>query len=962
MRFLCKSLLLVTFLMGWGIQTSFATHLRAGEITVERIGCSNKFQITITVYTNTGSSIRFGDGVLDWGDGSAPHITPTVQNTLLPELGPAIGTVSYKAPIHEYSGAGTYVISYLEANRNAGVLNMLNSVNTRFYIETKIKIDPFIGCDNSPRLLVPPIDKGCKGTAWYHNPGAYDPDGDSLSFELITPKKAKNVFVDRYQDPNNTDFYASSGIDYATANEKHTGQPTFSINPVTGTLIWDAPGSVGEYNIAFLIKEWRKVGGTYVNIGYVTRDMQIVIEDCANKRPELKIPPDVCVIAGASINQIISGTDGNFDDVKIEAFSQVLSIQPSPATISYPATADAAFYQKTGAEDAKLFFKWTTNCAHIKQQPYQVVFKITDRPAVGGGTPLVQFKTWNITVIGPAPVWNKATVNIATRNATLTWNSYACKNTATAMQIYRRVNSYPWTPPTCVTGIPDFLGYTKIADAAVNDLNYVDTNGGLGLAVGAQYCYRLVATFPSPGGGSSIVSEEICLDPIIGSAPIVTNVTIDKTDKATGQVTIKWRSPIGIDKAKFPSPYKFALSRNDGFSGKVNPKSFPLTSDSTLVDTGANTFDNVYNYKVQLIDANNTKLDTSASASTVRLLLTPKLKKIQLTWNAIVPWNNKTQKYPKHYIYRGPSIDGSLKLIDSVDVNQNLFNYIDSIGLNTTDTYCYQVMTKGSYGNKKLPEPLLNFSERQCAKADLDPDPCNPKIDPTTISATNCTDANAGASCGQNIFSNTLNWKRASGTNCASTGVSYNIYFAGQTGGEFTLIKNNVVDTFFVHSNLPSYAGCYKISAVNRSGKESQLSDAFCFDNCPYYELPNVFTPNGDNCNEKFSAYNDRDPIGEGGQTLCGGKLSPDQIIDLKKKCARFVNKVSFSVANRWGKQVFTYESGSEKSIYIDWDGKDNNGNELATGVYYYTATVNFNVVDPAKQNQIIKGWVQIIR
>jgi hypothetical protein len=251
----------------------------------------------------------------------------------------------------------------------------------------------------------------------------------------------------------------------------------------------------------------------------------------------------------------------------------------------------------------------------------------------------------------------------------------------------------------------------------------------------------------------------------------------------------------------------------------------------------------------------------------------------------------------------------------------------------------------------------------QCAKPNVDPDPCNPTIDPTLITATNCTDANAGASCGQNIFSNTLNWKRASGTNCASTGVSYNIYFAGQTGGEFTLIKTNVADTFFVHSNLPSYAGCYKISAVNRSGKESQLSDAFCFDNCPYYELPNVFTPNGDNCNDLFSAYNDRDPIGEDGSTAClGGKLTPAQILDLKKKCARFVNKVSFSVVNRWGKPVFTYESGSEKSIYIDWDGKDNNGNELAAGVYYYTANVSFNVVDPAKQNQIIKGWVQIIR
>jgi hypothetical protein len=120
-----------------------------------------------------------------------------------------------------------------------------------------------------------------------------------------------------------------------------------------------------------------------------------------------------------------------------------------------------------------------------------------------------------------------------------------------------------------------------------------------------------------------------------------------------------------------------------------------------------------------------------------------------------------------------------------------------------------------------------------------------------------------------------------------------------------------------------------------------------------------VFTPNGtDKCNEKFSAFSDRDPVDEDGNGPCG-KID---VLEQKRRCARFVEKVVFTVVNRWGKEVYNFESGGERSIYIDWDGRDNAGRELAAGVYYYTANVTFTVVDPSKKNQKIKGWVQIIR
>jgi hypothetical protein len=269
------------------------------------------------------------------------------------------------------------------------------------------------------------------------------------------------------------------------------------------------------------------------------------------------------------------------------------------------------------------------------------------------------------------------------------------------------------------------------------------------------------------------------------------------------------------------------------------------------------------------------------------------------------------------------------------------------------------VVTRGSYGNKKLPEPLLNSSEILCGQPFESDPPCTPTLDPTLLTGTNCNDFTQTTSCQPKVFSNTIFWNRPTDAACRENTAAYNIYIANSTNDDFVLYKSNVIDTFFVDSNLPSFARCYKISAVNRSGIESKtLSQSFCFDNCPHYELPNVFTPNGDLCNEKFSAYSDRDAVDENGNGPCG-KID---VLEQRKKCARFVDKVIFTVSNRWGKEVYNYESSDERTIYIDWDGKDNNGKELSTGVYYYTANVTFNVVDPSKQNQLIKGWVQIIR
>ncbi|MBS1488784.1 MAG: gliding motility-associated C-terminal domain-containing protein [Bacteroidetes bacterium] len=979
------------FVLFWAVSASqlWATHLRAGDITISRPSCSSRQIIaTINVYTRDfPGSVKFGTGgmdVINWGDGTTTIVNPVTNPPIIAYVdNGAVGKVSVTYS-HTYSFPGRYTISYNEANRNYGILNISNSVNVPFYIQTQITIDAGVYCDNSPVLSVDPIDEGCIGVKWEHNPGAYDPDGDSLSFSLFVPKSSATYNSDGsylsaqdvpgYKLPNDCSFYSAAGISCSTANENHNGPPTFSIDPVKGTLTWDAPGEAGEYNVAFVITEWRKLYGRYYPIGFVERDMQIIIKDCNNIRPVLYIPKDTCILAGTTLNAFAYATDpdgspsggakGLGDSVKIQAFSQLFGINPNPATDSLDGNWQPTF---TATQQAKVKFKWKTSCDHVREQPYQVVFKATDN----GAPPLATFAVWNIKVVAPAPVLVTAILNAPQRSATLTWQTYALQcalanapgqTNAVSMQIWRKVDTAPFTPTTCITGMPSFLGYTLMATVPIGNLNYVDK----ALAAGAKYCYRLVAVFPtSTGSANSLVSNEMCIPPLQVTAPIITNVTVDVTSTTNGQVTIKWRSPFGVDKTNFPPPYSFVLKRAEGVSGSlnlttVNPGKIP---DSTYTDTPLNTAQKFYNYRVSAYASNGAFVDSSATASTVGLVLTPSLKQIELNWSAIVPWSNRVSQYPYHRIYRGTSaattISG-LTLIDSVNVNQYGFLYLDSGQYNhtplvQTQTYWYAVMTRGSYGNPLISAPLKNFSQIASSNPDDKKKPCAPVIVATGI------DCSSFALCQTELglVTNVISWKKPANDTCRKQIKLYNVYGSPSLGQPYVLI-GQTSDTVYNHTNLPSYAYCYKVSAVDLAGNESALSAPFCFDNCPYYELPNVFTPNGDKCNDVFSAYSIR-TLGENNKTPCT-TMTNDQVAVWRTKCARFVQSVTFTVFNRWGREVYNYQSGNENSIYIDWNGKDNAGQELEAGVYYYIANVVFDVVDPKKKNRNIKGWVHLIR
>jgi hypothetical protein len=253
-----RSIILCLTLSFIGITVVNATHLRSGEIVVkqDRINIFT-VKITVTVFTNTSNSdVLFGgeDDWLDFGDGTKVLI-PITPNTPRPDLGEGVAVASY-VTYHTYADSGDYLINYSEPNRNEGIINMSNSVATRFYIETMIGLRPN-QLYKTPTSYLPQIHVAGQGHQLTLSMAYSDSIGNRLIYEKVVPKKAMEVDVDNYRFPEN-----------------------YSINEANGLITWDTKFQqmdlTGEY--AFAVKITQVTGDGKI-AGYVVRDFQIILID-----------------------------------------------------------------------------------------------------------------------------------------------------------------------------------------------------------------------------------------------------------------------------------------------------------------------------------------------------------------------------------------------------------------------------------------------------------------------------------------------------------------------------------------------------------------------------------------------------------------------------------------------------------------------------------------------------------
>ncbi|MBO2011694.1 gliding motility-associated C-terminal domain-containing protein [Hymenobacter negativus] len=963
--------LLLLILASWGPQVARASHIRAGDIQAKVDTTANpnprRIFFKMILYTDNTSSVDQPTATIFFGDGTSSckdGVARTSKRTIPGSPDTSINIYLFE---HTFQSTGRFEVSFIGENRNRGVLNMAFSDQQSFYISTAVTIDPALGLNHGAILTAPAIDKASVNQVFLHNPAAYDADGDSLSYRLINCQQVpagidgtvgppctggsgnnrpSPVSCTNYRLPN--DPVVSPGaltVPYTGVPSDSGGNPAiFVMNPNTGQITWNAPAAVGLYNVAMMVEERRRLAnGTYRLIGEVIRDMQIIVSATANLRPTITIPADICVVAGQTVTGTVTAIDGvsaNSPQTAISLFAYSGIIPP------------ATFIQsQTGPPQARGTFSWRTDCSNVARSPYQVVFKAQDSPAGASTTnpPLIDEKVWRITVVGPPPQNLRATPvpgsNGNPNSITLNWNTYQCAN-ATQMHIYRKVNPSGFVPGPCDTGIPASAGYVRIGTVPIGTTTFndrgVDASGTvIGLDRGQNYCYRIYADFPLPAAGQSIASAEACTF-IAGRGAMITKVDVATTQTTTGQIQVCWTRPRSATGAPFDGTPSYVLSRAEGLSPAATAF-VPVTTltsltDTCYTDTNLNTQDKQYTYKLDFVrtfpaGAGATITETSPTASSVRLNAIPNrtATAIVLNWTYNVPWDNTAQPTT---IYRRNTT--GFVPIGTATSTATGGTYTDSDPtLVKGQSYCYYVQTNGRYAGFAFLSSLLNRSQEKCAV--LITPPCTPEL---TLVTTNCDSlSNLPEFPGlRERYTNRLRWTvgRAP-AGCEAAIASYRVYYRPTPTGAFAYL-GSTAQPGFVHPNLLFSGGCYAVQAVASSGALSDTSNVACQDNCLFFKLPNVFTPNGDGQNDVFRPKNN----------------SP-------------VRRIRFQAFNRWGVQVFQNTTTADDPVLINWNaggvaGEIGNGTttRVSGGVYYYLAEVEF--ADFANTKRTYKGWVEVIR
>ncbi|MCB2207725.1 MAG: gliding motility-associated C-terminal domain-containing protein [Bacteroidetes bacterium] len=870
---------------------SYATHQRAAEITYKHLS-GLTFEFTITMYTRTSSPADDTRTFMpiSWGDGTGSDLERIVFEPI-----PNVYDITYNLykGTHTFPAPGSYLISVEDPNRNNGVNNIPNSVNVPMYIETEIVINPFLGYNNSVQLLNPPIDQGCVGKPFIHNPGAYDPDGDSLSYRLVICKGAGGFDIPGYTYPLASD--------------------TFAINQISGDLFWQTPILQGEYNVAFVIDEWRYG----YKVGSVRRDMQINIVACDHDPPEIYTIEDTCVVAGDFLQFDVMAIDPDGTNVTLTAFGGVFEQAENPAYIE-PDPAG-------GNDTVTTTFNWPTTCKHVRIEPYSTVFK-----AIDDGLPvnLVNFKSVFIQVIAPAPENLEASALGIGIN--LEWEKSICEN-AVGYKIYRRSGESGWEPDFCETGVPAYTGFRLIQQIDnINTTTFRDDNNGAGLVHGINYCYRVTAIFYDEA--ESYASNEACAY-LKRDVPIITHVSNDSLDLQTGHGIIAWSKPTELDTIQFPGPYKYNLYRNDGlvWNTPVLIASFNSLNDTMYYDDDIdmNTNDGPYSYRVELESVPVGYVGGSQKASSIFIQTSPTDQEVKLFWLPEVPWVNE-----EFIIYRK---DPGETTYDSVGYARVPF-YNDT-GLINNESYCYYIKAIGHYSLPGLFDPLINFSQLTCATPVDNVPPCAPVLTGSTFCDDNINQLKMIIPIDTCAYYQSCFDCQA----CDCDAERYDIYYMQSLTDDFKLIGsvdymyNDTV--YFDHRNLESVVGCYAVTAVDSLGNVSDTSNIFCIDYeaCPAYCLPNVFTPNTDGFNDLFVPMDCENE----------GPANPYANVE----------RVDMTIFNRWGKIMYTTDDPM-----INWDGKNQeNGQDCPAAPYFYICDAYIITFEGIKK-QTLQGSITIVR
>lgn len=372
-------------------QKTFATHSSGADLTYTWVS-GNTYKVTVSFYRDCAGVAAPGSVTLNAKSTSCSKNQNYTLN-LVPGTGQEITfpcrTVQTKCanPSSVYAGYQEYeytnnvtlpqqcsdwIFSFYVCCRNCAITTLVNPCSDNMYVEATLNNLAFQR-NSSPQFTNIPVAFVCVNQSFTYNHGVYDPNGDSLVYSFITPKKYDAATSTVGTVTFNPGYSASSPL---------TSSPAVSLNPTTGDINMFATAN-GEIGVtAILVKEYRNG----VLIGSVVRDMQFLTKVC---NPNLL--PVASGINGTNIFATVGCPSSTL------SFT-VNSTDPNPTDtilMYWNGVIPGATFTTTGVLNPVGTFTWTPTPADARSQPYTFIVTVRDNACPTNGS---QTFSYSITV------------------------------------------------------------------------------------------------------------------------------------------------------------------------------------------------------------------------------------------------------------------------------------------------------------------------------------------------------------------------------------------------------------------------------------------------------------------------------------------------------------------------------------------------------------------------------------
>lgn len=309
-----------------------ASHAMGADISYSCNQGTNQYDVTVTFYRDCSgisapasvsvnvSSVNcgFNSNIVANMVGSGLEVSPLCA-VQLPNSKCANPSNQYPG-VEQYVYTGTidlganfcgdFVFSFTTCCRNSSITNLQSPGTLSQYLEAELDNTSGNCANNSVVFTEIPTPFICVSQTSNINFGAYDPDGDSLSFSLVSALQSP---------PPGGNITYVTGL---SASNPMTSTPGVSIDSITGQITIN-PTTLQFAVVTVKVEEWR----AGVMVGSVMRDVQIVTQGCNNSAPTTSsaTPQNVTggtlngntieVCPGDTITWDIVGVDPDTDNV-----------------------------------------------------------------------------------------------------------------------------------------------------------------------------------------------------------------------------------------------------------------------------------------------------------------------------------------------------------------------------------------------------------------------------------------------------------------------------------------------------------------------------------------------------------------------------------------------------------------------------------------------------------------------